>query len=128
MSRLTRFLSISSLLVAAGLTFACTNASSSLSSGLFGRRSPERAIWVSRFDYKTRDDVITIVGRCKAAGFNTILFQVRGNATVAYPSSLEPWSEQLGGADPGFDPLETAIERAHAEGCLLYTSPSPRDS
>jgi len=119
MSRLTRFLSISSLLVAAGPTFACTNASSSLSSGLFGRRSPERAIWVSRFDYKTRDDVITIVGHCKAAGFNTILFQVRVNATVAYPSSLEPWSEQLGGADPGFDPLETAIERAHAEGMKL---------
>lgn len=121
MLRSTRFLHVASSLVVAALGFACSNSplSASLPANFLGHRAPERAIWVSRFDYKTRDDVITIVGHCKAAGFNTILFQVRGNATASYPSSLEPWSEMLGGADPGFDPLQTAIERAHAEGIRL---------
>jgi len=125
MLRTTRCLHVASFLfvglVAGLLGPACNNAplSTSVPSSLFGRRTGERAVWVSRFDYKTRDDVITIVGRCKAAGFDTILFQVRGNATVAYPSSIEPWNEQLGGQDPGFDPLQTAIERAHAEGMRL---------
>ena len=82
-------------------------------------RGPQRAVWVTRFDYKTRDDVLTILGRCKSAGFNTVLFQVRGNATAAYPSSFEPWSELLGGADPGFDPLETAVDAAHASGMRI---------
>ena len=121
MISLTRSFRLPSWLAAAAFLSACTHAplSGSLPASLLSRRAPERAIWVSRFDYKTRDDVITIIGHAKSAGFNTVLFQVRGNATVSYPSSLEPWSEQLGGMDPGFDPLETAIERAHAVGMRL---------
>src|SRR5687767_13170041 len=76
----------------------------------------ERALWITRFDYKTREDVVRAIENAKAAGFDTVLFQVRGNATAFYRSQLEPWAAELGGADPGFDPLEVAIEAAHERG------------
>jgi uncharacterized lipoprotein YddW (UPF0748 family) len=109
------------LLAAALLAQACENTSisSSIPAALPRARAPQRAIWVTRFDYKTRDDVERIVQNCKEAGFNTILFQVRGNATAFYRSSFEPWAEQLDGVDPGFDPLQTAIEAAHGRGMRL---------
>jgi uncharacterized lipoprotein YddW (UPF0748 family) len=81
---------------------------------------PMRAIWVTRFDYKTPADVSQIVDNCAAAGFNTILFQVRGNGTAFYDSSYEPWADELGGGDPGFDPLALAIDEAHARGVELH--------
>lgn len=121
MLRSTHVLSFPFLLAAALALTGCENPSiaSSIPAGLPRARAAERAIWVTRFDYKTRDDVEQIVENCKSAGFNTILFQVRGNATAFYRSPLEPWAEQLGGVDPGFDPLQTAIEAAHARGMRL---------
>ncbi len=71
-----------------------------------------RAIWITRFDYLTEEDVVTAVEQCAEAGFNTLMFQVRGNATTFFPSSHEPWAEQLGWEDPGFDPLAVALQRA----------------
>ena len=81
---------------------------------------PMRAVWVTRFDYKTESDVTRIVDNCAGAGFNAILFQVRGNGTAFYDSSFEPWADELGGKDPGFDPLALAIERAHEQGVELH--------
>ncbi len=81
---------------------------------------PMRAIWVTRFDYKSADDVTRIIDNCADAGFNAILFQVRGNGTVFYPSEIEPWAEQLGYQDPGFDPLALALEQAHGRGVQLH--------
>jgi uncharacterized lipoprotein YddW (UPF0748 family) len=74
----------------------------------------ERAMWVTRFDYKSEADIAEIVRRCDNLGIDTILFQVRGNATAFYPSSIEPWAAELGGKDPGFDPLAVALREAHA--------------
>jgi len=86
-----------------------------------------RAVWVTRWDYKTPDDVRRIVDNCAKTGFNMILFQVRGNATAFYRSSIEPWAWELTstgpattGHDPGFDPLALAIERAHRHGVELH--------
>lgn len=81
---------------------------------------PMRAVWVTRFDYKSPEDVTRIVDNCADAGFNALLFQVRGNGTAFYRSSLEPWAVELGGADPGFDPLELACARAHERGVELH--------
>ena len=75
---------------------------------------------MTRFDYRTKGDVIRAVDRCAQLGFDTVLFQVRGNATVFYPSDLEPWAEQLGWSDPGFDPLRVALDRAHQLGLQLH--------
>ncbi len=81
---------------------------------------PVHAIWVTRYDYKTADDVQTIVNNCADAGFNTILFQVRGNGTAFYRSPLEPWADELGGRDPGYDPLQVACQTAHAREVQLH--------
>ncbi len=78
--------------------------------GLFGAygSQPIRAIWVTRWDYKSPADIARVMDNCKSAGFNTVLFQVRGAGTVFYPSRIEPWAEEFGGRDPGFDPLGVA--------------------
>jgi uncharacterized lipoprotein YddW (UPF0748 family) len=81
---------------------------------------PERTIWVTRFDYRTQADVERIVDDCAEARIDTILFQVRGNATASYRSKLEPWGEQWAFRDPGFDPLAVAIERARSHGIALH--------
>jgi uncharacterized lipoprotein YddW (UPF0748 family) len=85
-----------------------------------GPRGPARTLWVTRFDYRTRADVERIVDDCAGAGIDTILFQVRGNATASYKSNVEPWGEQFGFKDPGFDPLGVALERAHAKSIALH--------
>lgn len=82
-------------------------------------RASEHAMWVTRWDYKSAADCRAIAENCKSIGIDTILFQVRGNATAFYRSSFEPWAEQFGFKDPGFDPLATMIEEAHARGLRL---------
>jgi len=81
---------------------------------------PTKAVWVTRFDYKTPEDVTTIIENCRDAGFNTVIFQVRGNATAFYPSKIEPWAEQFGFESPGFDPLALACSQAHRQGLELH--------
>ncbi len=81
---------------------------------------PVRGVWVTRFDYKTGADVARIMGNCQSAGFNTVLFQVRGNGTVSYRSTIEPWSRAYGFRDPGFDPLAIAVREAHRRGLALH--------
>jgi uncharacterized lipoprotein YddW (UPF0748 family) len=80
---------------------------------------PVRAVWVARFHYHYADDVRTIMDKCAQAGFNTVLWQVRGEGTVSYPSRFEPWSREYGFADPGFDPLAVAVEEAHKRGLRI---------
>jgi len=79
-----------------------------------------RAIWVTRFEYQTESDVKTILANCASLGFNTILFQVRGQADAYYRSSIEPWAERLGGRDPGFDPLDVACRESKRLGLSLH--------
>jgi uncharacterized lipoprotein YddW (UPF0748 family) len=80
---------------------------------------PIRAIWVTRGDYKSAQDVQRIMQNCADAGLNTVLFQVRGNGTVYYPSRIEPWSEKYNFQSPGFDPLGVAVQEAHARGLKI---------
>ena len=91
-------------------------------------RQPEvRAIWVTRFDYKTPLDVSSIVVNCAKAGFTDIFFQVRGNGTAFYPSQVEPWAFELHGKDvantgkdPGWDPLQMAAGWAKRYNIRLH--------
>ncbi|NGO08152.1 family 10 glycosylhydrolase [Streptomyces sp. HC44] len=58
--------------------------------------------------------------RCR---LNTVVFQVRPTADALWPSPYEPWSQYLTGVqgkDPGWDPLGTAVEEAHARGLELH--------
>jgi uncharacterized lipoprotein YddW (UPF0748 family) len=79
-----------------------------------------RAIWVTRFEYQSDAEIRTILRNCADLGFNTVLFQVRGQADAYYASKIEPWSDRLGGKDPGFDPLEVACREAHRLGLALH--------
>ncbi|MEU9283656.1 family 10 glycosylhydrolase [Streptomyces sp. NPDC048275] len=54
---------------------------------------------------------------------NAVIFQVRPTADALWPSPYEPWSQYLTGVqgkDPGWDPLGTAVEEAHARGLELH--------
>ena len=82
-----------------------------------------RALWVTRWDYGDEDDVETIMDRADDAGFNVVLFQVRGTFDAFYASSLEPWASELSGTlgqDPGWDPLQTALDLGHARGLEVH--------
>lgn len=80
-----------------------------------------RAVWVTRWDYRTADDVRRIVDDCASLGANRVLFQVRGRAASFYPSKVEPWDPELApdGRDPGWDPLRVACEAAARRGLAL---------
>jgi uncharacterized lipoprotein YddW (UPF0748 family) len=91
------------------------------------RGAQVRAIWVTRWDYKSQADVRRIISNCGAMRFNVILFQVRGNGTAFYPSDIEPWAWELTsqgpettGKSPGWDPLKVAIHEAHQRGLDLH--------
>lgn len=94
---------------------------------LSGNGDEIRAIWVTRWDYKSAADVRSIIDNSIALGFNTILFQCRGNATAYYSSAIEPWAWELTGTtpatlgtDPGWDPLATAAQYARERGIELH--------
>ena len=81
--------------------------------------TPVKAVWVARFHYRYPDDIRIIMRNCAAAGCNTVLWQVRGEGTVAYPSHIEPWSAQYQYSDPGYDPLQIAVAEAHRNGLRI---------
>jgi len=80
---------------------------------------PIRAVWVPRFHYRTPEDIAAIMNNIRSLGANTVLWQVRGEATVAYPSKIEPWSVEYDHRDPGFDPLKIAVDQAHKNGLKI---------
>ncbi len=95
--------------------------------GLGPAPPPVRALWVTRFDYTTPDDVSSIISNTAAAGFTDVFFQIRGNGTAFYQSSLEPWAYELSGeevdllgTDPGWDPLQLAIDSAQGSGLRVH--------
>ncbi|MCF7809256.1 MAG: family 10 glycosylhydrolase [Candidatus Marinimicrobia bacterium] len=64
--------------------------------------------------------------KLKAAGFNTVIFQVRPGCDAFYESSYEPWSHLLMGASglapdaPYYDPLAYMVQEAHARGMEVH--------
>jgi len=92
-----------------------------------GEGADIRAIWITRFDYTTPDDVSRIVENVAAAGFTDVFFQIRGNATAFYASRLEPWAFELSGTNvaatgtnPGWDPLQDAVDLSHDAGIRIH--------
>jgi uncharacterized lipoprotein YddW (UPF0748 family) len=91
-----------------------------------------RAVWISAAsgDWPRSNDaaeqqrsLIEIFDLLKRNNFNTVFFQVRPRGNVLYRSSIEPWAPQLAGVmgkDPGYDPLEFAVEQAHQRGLEIH--------
>src|SRR5687767_6169896 len=79
-----------------------------------------RFLWVTRWDFQTPEDIKKICQNAASVRSTDLFFQVRGEGTVFFKSSIEPWASELtGGAtnaigrDPGWDPLDTAIREGH---------------
>ncbi|WP_427167727.1 glycoside hydrolase family 10 protein [Streptomyces sp. C1-1] len=72
---------------------------------------------------RQRTELIAILDRAVEDRLNTVILQVRPTADALWPSPYEPWSQVLTGTqggDPGWDPLGTAVEQAHARGLELH--------
>lgn len=113
------------VLISVLILFFC--AQTTLSGRAAERDEQVRAIWVTRWDFHKPEDVRRIMSNCAAMGFNVVLFQVRGNGTVFYPSDIEPWAWELTskgpettGQSPKWDPLKTAINEAHQRGLEVH--------
>lgn len=68
---------------------------------------------------KQKAELTTLLDWYKQAGINTVLFQTRVRGSVLYPSAFEPWDLGLTGQygkDPGYDPLQFAVEECHKRG------------
>lgn len=83
-----------------------------------------RALWVSRFEYSTADDITRILADARSANFNIVYLQVRGVADALYESDLEPCSTRLCGGTlggtPSWDPLAHAVIQASSRGIQLH--------
>jgi uncharacterized lipoprotein YddW (UPF0748 family) len=72
-----------------------------------------------------RNQLTAMLDTLKSTGINTVIFQIRPECDALYQSSLEPWSYWLTGVQGGapvpfYDPLEFAIDEAHARGMELH--------
>ena len=81
----------------------------------------EHALWVTRWDFHSEQDVREIVLDAESIGITDLYWQVRGQSDALYQSDLEPRSEDLARhADADFDPLRTAIAESRARGIRLH--------
>lgn len=70
-----------------------------------------------------KQELIQQLDALQAAHFNTVLFQTRLRGDVIYPSAYETFAESLTGhtgKNPGYDPLQFAIEECHKRGLELH--------
>jgi N-acetylmuramoyl-L-alanine amidase/uncharacterized lipoprotein YddW (UPF0748 family) len=61
-----------------------------------------------------------IITDAKDNNYNAIFFQVREAGESFYPNENGSWSTMFQELDPGFDPLELALDVAHGLGLQLY--------
>src|SRR5688572_23329265 len=102
-----------------------------------------RGVWVAsvaNIDWPSRPgltvaeqqaELLAILDRSVALNLNAIVLQVRPAADALYASPHEPWSEYLTGTagrgpEPGYDPLEFAVEESHRRGLELHAWFNPR--
>ncbi|MEA1897319.1 MAG: family 10 glycosylhydrolase [Bacteroidota bacterium] len=73
-------------------------------------------------------DLISMLELYKASNLNAVFLQVRTECDALYQSAYEPWSRYLTwaqGTDPGYDPLQFAIEETHKRGIELHVWLNP---
>lgn len=75
-------------------------------------------------------ELVNMLDSLKAAGINTIFFQVRTECDALYNSPYEPWSYWLTGEqgktpDPYYDPLEFAIAETKAREMEIHAWLNP---
>lgn len=80
---------------------------------------------------KQKKELTDILDMYQELHLNTVLLQTRVRGSMIYPSAWEGWDPCLTGQpgrDPGYDPLQFAIEECHKRGlelhCWIVTIPS----
>ena len=71
----------------------------------------------------TKDDLIKLLDKAVAMNMNAVFIQVRSTADAFYKSDLVPWSQYLTGTfgkDPGFDPLQFAIDECRKRNLEIH--------
>lgn len=82
--------------------------------------------WPSRSTLSPAEQRVELVGlldRASQLGANAVVLQVRVNGEKFYAGGIEPWATALAGrtdVDPGYDPLQLAIDSAHARGLEVH--------
>ncbi|MGO4634768.1 glycoside hydrolase family 10 protein [Streptomyces sp. 2RAF24] len=92
---------------------------------VFNRDFPSRAGLTAA---EQRAELIARLDLAVRRGMTAVLLQVRPTADALWPSPYEPWARCLTGVqggDPGWDPLGTAVEEAHARGLELHAWCNP---
>jgi len=74
------------------------------------------AVHVARSSWREPHELLALIDGAAEVGFGTVVFEDRRDGTVVHPSAFEPWSEDLNGVDPGWDPLALALGRARERG------------
>lgn len=97
-----------------------------------------RATWLTsgmRIDWpksnnvdQQKESLCNIFDVMVKGNMNAACLQIRSFSDALYKSSYEPWSEYLTGTrgqDPGYDPLQFAIDEAHKRGLELHVWINP---
>lgn len=79
-----------------------------------------RGLWVLRSSLTSPQSVLAMVRAARASGFNTLFIQVRGRGEAYYASAIEPRASDLASQPLAFDPLDEAIDAAHAAGMRVH--------
>ena len=90
---------------------------------LSGLDWPSRPVSVPSDTLRQQQALRQTLDRLQQAGINTVIFQTRIRATVAYPSNIEPWDGAFSGTPgrgPGYDPLAFALRECHKRGMELH--------
>ncbi len=94
-------------------------------------REGMKAVWISYIefqsvDFSTREsfteDIREMFHNAKGIGLNTVIVHARSFGDAFYKSDLFPYSHIMTGvqgADPGYDPLEIMVDRAHDIGLRI---------
>ena len=75
-----------------------------------------------------RSNLLTILDHHKTTGINAVYFQVRSQSDAMYPSTFEPWSYDLTGAqgtNPMWDPLQFALDESRKRGLEFHAWINP---
>lgn len=95
-----------------------------------------RGMWISylEFDNKLLDEasfkakIDTMFERCVELNMNAVFVQVRPFSDALYQSKYFPWSSVVAGTqgtNPGYDPLEYMVTKAHALGLDIHAWVNP---
>ncbi len=73
-------------------------------------------------------DLINMLEEFRETNMNAVFLQVRPECDALYQSAYEPWSRYLTwaqGTDPGYDPLQFAVEEGHKRGIEVHVWLNP---